>query len=150
MGSQFPQGKLGSMKHELSSIRGNHFLLFLALDLTCLDISYQWNHRTFVLFLVWFISLTIMTIRLVHIVALSELPTLKGRIRFHCVSTTVCLWNWLPWTLRLLLFVGQCESRCCDYDCRSMHFWSPFSRTFWVHSMKQNRTMYLFHVLVLE
>ena len=31
-------------------------------------------------FLVWFISLTIMTIRFFQIVALSELPTLKGRI----------------------------------------------------------------------
>ena len=46
-------------------------------------------------FLVWFISLNITTIRFIHIVALSELPTLKGRKRFHCVSTTVCLWNWL-------------------------------------------------------
>ena len=86
-------------------------------------------------FLVWFISLTIMTVRFIHIVVLSELPTLKGWIIFHCVSTTVCLWSWLPWTLRLLLFVGQCESCCCDYDCRSMHFFSPFSHTFWVHSM---------------
>src|SRR5574341_250818 len=76
-------------------------------------------------FLVWFISLTIMTIRFVDIVALSELLTLKGRIIFHCVSTTVCLWSGLPWTLRLLLFVGHCESCCCDYDCRSMHFFSP-------------------------
>ena len=40
-------------------------------------------------FLVWFISLTIMTVKFVHIVVLSELPTLKGRIIFHCVSTTV-------------------------------------------------------------
>ena len=86
-------------------------------------------------FLVWFISLTIMTIRFFHIVALSELPTLKGRIIFHCMSTTVCLWSWLPWTLRSLLFFGQCGSCCCDYDCISMHFFSPFSRTFWVHSM---------------
>ena len=76
-------------------------------------------------FLVWFISLTIMTVRFIHIVVLSELPTLKGWIIFHCVSTTVCLWSWLPWTLRLLLFVGQCESCCCDYDCRSMHFFQP-------------------------
>ena len=29
-----------------------------------------------------------MTIRFVHIVALSELPTLKGRIRFHCVLSS--------------------------------------------------------------
>jgi len=47
MGSQFFQGKLRSMKHELFSIGRNHFLLFLT-DLTCLDISYERNHRTFV------------------------------------------------------------------------------------------------------
>ena len=54
-------------------------------------------------FLVWFISLNIMTIRFVHIVALSELPTLKGRKRFHCVSTTVCLWNWLSMDTQIVL-----------------------------------------------
>ena len=86
-------------------------------------------------FLVWFISLNIMTMRFVHIVALSELLTFKGWIIFHCVYTTVCLWNWLPWTLRFLLFVGQCESYYCEYDCRNMHFFSPFSQTFWIHSM---------------
>lgn len=102
------------------------------------------------LFLVWFISLNLMTIRFVHIVALSELLTLKGRIRFHCVYTTVCLWNWLPWTLRSLLFVCQCESCCCEYDGRSIHFFSPLSQSFWVHSLNWNRTMYLFHVFVLE
>lgn len=137
------------MKHELSSIGRNHFLLFPT-DLTCLDISYEWNHRTFVFFLVWLISLNLMTIRFVHIVALSELLTLKGRIRFHCVYTTVCLWNRLPWTLRLLLFVCQCESCCCEYDWRSIHCFSPLSQSFWVHSMNWIRTMYLFHVFVLE
>ena len=40
-----------------------------------------------------------------------------------------------PWTLRLPLFVGQCESCCCDYDCSNMHFFSPLFQTFWVHSM---------------
>ena len=86
-------------------------------------------------FLVWFISLNIMTIRFVHIVALSELRTLKGWIRFHCVYTTVVYGIGCPWTLRLLLFVGQSESCCCDCDCRNMHFFSPFFQTFWVHSM---------------
>ena len=136
IGSQFPQGKLGGV-HEtwtlfdpwesLSAFSGFGFDLFGYLILV--------ESQNVCPFLVWFISLTIMTIRFVDIVALSELLTLKGRIIFHCVSTTVCLWSGLPWTLRLLLFVGHCESCCCDYDCRSMHFFSPFPHTFWVHSM---------------
>ena len=91
----FPKGNwAGSVKHELSSIPGNlsassgfGFDLFGYLILV--------ESQNVSPFLVWFISLSIMTIRFVHIVALSELPTLKGRIRFHCVSTTVRLWNWL-------------------------------------------------------
>ena len=96
MGNQFPQGKLGGF-HEartifnpwesLSASSGFGFDLFGYLILV--------ESRNVCCFLVWFISLNIMTIRFVHIVALSELPTLKGRIRFHCVHTTVCLWNWL-------------------------------------------------------
>lgn len=100
------------------------------------------------LFLVWFISLNLMTIRFVHIVALSELLTLKGRIRFHCVYTTVCLWNWLPWTLRLLLFV--CQLPVVSMTEGVSIFFSPLSQSFWVHSMNWNRTMYFFHVFVLE
>lgn len=40
-------------------------------------------------FLVWFISLNIMTMRFIHTVALSELWTLKGWVRFHCVYTSL-------------------------------------------------------------
>ena len=59
-------------------------------------------------FLVWFISLNIITIRFVHIVALSELPTLKGRIRFHCVSIPISAPNFLKVAMTDL-FLDLCQ-----------------------------------------
>lgn len=151
MGSQFPQGILSGVYEtwilfdswgSLFAFSGFGFDLFGYLILV--------ESQNVCPLLVWFISLNMMTIRFVHIVALSELPTFKGWVIFHCVYTTVCLWNWLPWTLGLLLFVGQCESCCCEYDCRNMNFFSPLSQTFWVHSMNWNGNRHLFHVLALE
>ena len=51
MRSQFPQGKLGGFCETLTVFDPWELLsVFMALDLTCLDMSYKWNHRTFVLF----------------------------------------------------------------------------------------------------
>ena len=69
-----------SMKHQPFSPSGNHFLLFLSLNLTCFEMI-PLSHASGITecpFLVLFVSLNLMTIRFIHIVALSELPTFKG------------------------------------------------------------------------
>ena len=130
IGSQFPQGKLGSMKHELSLITFCFFWLWIWL---------VWiSHTSGITECLSFFGLVYFTYyndRKVHphcsVVRITDFEGLN-HIPLRVYHS---LWSWLPWTLRLLLFVGQCESCCCDYDCRSMHFFSPFSHTFWVHSM---------------
>ena len=93
MGSQFPQGKLGGV-HEtwtvfhpwesLSASSGLGFDLFGYLILV--------ESQNVCCFLVWFISLNIMTIRFVHIVALSELPT-SGAESYSAVCIPQCVYG---------------------------------------------------------
>ena len=85
--------------------------------------------------LVWFISRNIMTIRFVHIVALSELPTLKSRIRFQCVSTTVCLWNWLSMDTQIASVCWPVWITLLWLWLQKYAFFQPLFQTLWVHSM---------------
>ena len=79
MGSQFPQGKLGPWN--INSLRpmGITFCFFWLL------IWLIWIYHTSGIterlsFLVWFVSLNIMTKRFIHIVALSELLTFGRKV----------------------------------------------------------------------
>ena len=131
MGSQFPQRKLDGF-HEtwtvldpwesLSASSGFGFDLFVYIIL----VESQNIHP----FLVWFISLNIMTIRFVHIVALSELRTLKGWIRFHCVYTTVVYGIGCPWTLRLSCFLDSVNHSVVTMTAAICIFSAPFSKSF--------------------
>jgi len=100
IGSQFPQGKLGSMKHELSLITFCFFWLWIWL---------VWiSHTSGITECLSFFGLVYFTYYNDHKVRrhCSVVRITDFGIIFHCMSTTVCLWSGLPWTLRLLLLAN--------------------------------------------
>ena len=97
------------MKHQLSSTPGNHILLSV-FELDLFGYFLLVESQNVCPFLVWFVLLNVMTTRLIHILALPELPSFEVWIIFHCVNAE-CVYGVLcPWRVGVLpSSVHQCE-----------------------------------------